>query len=137
MILCLRQFLIRHHLLIILSNNCLVRLSLRNLFSPVTCFSSSVTELIPLLASSPSISLDQPILRTSGQTMVLKTNHICQWLEVAASYHTEVIVQSLLEGKSECTVSIRYLLPREPSISPQPTSMQVDKVGRACIICFC
>ena len=59
----------------------------------------AVTEVIPLLASSSSISLDQPILRTSGQTTVLKTSHVCQWLEVAASYHTSVIVQSLMQGK--------------------------------------
>jgi hypothetical protein len=49
-----------------------------------------VTDLIPLLASSPRINIDQPLLRSSGQTQVLKTSHICQWLEVAANYLTNI-----------------------------------------------
>ena len=57
---------------------------------------SIVTELIPILATSPCIIVDEPLLRTSGQTVALKTSHICQWLEIAASFYTTLTVQQVL-----------------------------------------
>ncbi|XP_019851129.1 PREDICTED: integrator complex subunit 10-like isoform X2 [Amphimedon queenslandica] len=59
-----------------------------------------VTELIPLLATSGWIVIDQPTLRSSGQTLVLKTSHICQWLEVSACYLTTITVERTLGGKN-------------------------------------
>ena len=58
-----------------------------------------VAELIPLLATSTQVILERPFLRSSGQSMVLKTSHICQWLEVAASYFTTLTVQDLFLRK--------------------------------------
>ena len=67
-----------------------------------------VTELIPLLATSTRVTVEQPILRSSGQTMVLKTSHICQWLEVAASFYTTVTVQELLLRKGNYNNNNNY-----------------------------
>lgn len=63
-----------------------------------------MTELIPILATSPHVAIEQPFLRSTGQNMVLKTSHICQWLEVAASFYTTLTVQELLLGKSKTIV---------------------------------
>ena len=48
----------------------------------------AVQDVIPLLAESREVKIEQPLLRSKGQTVVLKTSHLCQWLESAASYYT-------------------------------------------------
>ena len=68
--------------------------------SPCTlCFCCLVSDLIPLLAMSPGLILEQPFLRSNGQSLILKTSHVCQWLEIAASYYTSLTVQALLSRK--------------------------------------
>ena len=58
----------------------------------------SVVEVIPLLAESPEVTIERPIKRSNGQSVVLKTSHLCQWLESAACYYTTLTAQALLLG---------------------------------------
>lgn len=52
-----------------------------------------------MLAESKEITIERPITRSNGQPVVLKTSHLCQWLESAACYFTTLTAQALLQGK--------------------------------------
>ena len=55
-----------------------------------------VNDVIPLLVESHEIHIEHLLSRSSGQTMILKTNHLCQWLESLASFYTTLTAQRLL-----------------------------------------
>ena len=55
-----------------------------------------VNDVIPLLVESHEIHIEHPMSRSSGQTMILKTSHLCQWLESVASFYTTLTAQRLL-----------------------------------------
>lgn len=56
-------------------------------------------DVVPMLAESPEVTIERPITRTNGQVVVLKTSHLCQWLESAACYYTTLTAQALLLRK--------------------------------------
>ncbi|KAL5469035.1 hypothetical protein EMCRGX_G030223 [Ephydatia muelleri] len=60
-----------------------------------------VNDIIPLLVNSPHVHTGQPITRTDGTSTTLKTSHLCQWLESAASYYTTLISEGALQNKSK------------------------------------
>ena len=72
------------------------------------CICCLVSDLIPLLAMSPGLILEQPFLRSNGQSLILKTSHVCQWLEVAASYYTSLTVQALLSRKRKPLIGWQF-----------------------------
>ncbi|XP_064407226.1 integrator complex subunit 10-like isoform X1 [Halichondria panicea] len=53
-----------------------------------------VRDVIPTLTESREIQIERPISRSDGQTVILKTSHLCQWLESVAAYFTTVTAQS-------------------------------------------
>lgn len=62
------------------------------------CRELLVQDVIPLLAESREVKIEQPLLRSKGQTVVLKTSHLCQWLESAASYYTITTARTLRQS---------------------------------------
>ena len=62
----------------------------------------SVNDVIPLLVESHEIHIEHPLARSSGQTMILKTSHLCQWLESVASFYTTLTAQRLLLNRGTC-----------------------------------
>ena len=58
-------------------------------------------DVVPMLAESAEITIERPITRSNGQSVVLKTSHLCQWLESAACYYTTLTAQALLLGKGK------------------------------------
>ena len=59
-------------------------------------------DVVPLLAGSQEIAIERPITRSSGQSVVLKTSHLCQWLESAACFYTILTAQAFLLSKGLC-----------------------------------
>ena len=60
---------------------------------PIVCL-FTVRDVIPLLTESREIQIERPITRTDAQTVILKTSHLCQWLESVASYFVTINAQS-------------------------------------------
>ena len=62
---------------------------------------TSVRKVIPLLAESREVRIEHPLIRTGGHKTLLKTSHLCQWLESAASYYATLTAQSSLHKQGK------------------------------------
>ncbi len=62
-----------------------------------------VRDVIPTLMESREIQIERPISRSDGQTVILKTSHLCQWLESVAAYFTTVTAQTHTDSKGTFT----------------------------------
>ena len=62
---------------------------------------TTVRKVIPLLAESREVRIEHPLIRTGGHKTLLKTSHLCQWLESAASYYATLTAQSSLHKQGK------------------------------------
>ncbi len=63
----------------------------------------TVRDVIPTLTESREIQIERPISRSDGQTVILKTSHLCQWLESVAAFFTTITAQSQTDSKGTYT----------------------------------